>query len=56
MELDVSLVGIHLEESSLTFSRIERKKPVLRPALQSNQSSLGGFYRSRDLGGGGPSG
>ena len=29
---------------------------MLRPALQSNQSSLCGFHRSGDLGGGGPNG
>ena len=44
------------EEGGLTFTRIERKTPVLRPALQSKQSSLCGLYRSRDRGGGGPNG
>ena len=38
------------------FARIERKTPVLRPALQSNQSSLCGLHRSRDRDGGGPNG
>ena len=35
-------MGIHWEESSLSFVRIERKTPVLRPTLQSNQNFLGG--------------
>ena len=38
------------------ISRIERKAPVLRPALQSKQNSLCGFYRSGDQGRGGPNG
>ena len=33
-----------------------RKTPVLRPALQSKQSSLCGLHCSRDRGGGGPNG
>ena len=49
-------MGVHREERGLTFSRIERKTPVLRPALQSKQSSLCGLHRSRDRGGGGPNG
>ena len=49
-------MGIHSEEGDLTFSRIERKTPVLRPALQSKQSSLCGLHRSGDRGGGGPNG
>ena len=44
-------MGIHREEGSLTFARIERKTPVLRPALQSKQSSLCGLHRSGDRGG-----
>ena len=39
-----------------TFARIERKTPVLRPALQSKQSSLCGLHRSGDQEGGGPNG
>ena len=38
------------------FARIERKTPVLRPALQSKQGSLCGLHRSRDRGGGAPNG
>ena len=49
-------MGIHREEGGLTFARIERKTPVLRPALQSKQSSLCGLHRSRDRGGGGLNG
>ena len=44
------------KEGGLTFARIERKAPVLRPALQSKQSSLCGLQRSGDRGGGGPNG
>ena len=40
----------------LTFSRIERKTPVLKPALHYKKSSLGNLYRSRDRGGGKPNG
>ena len=47
-------MGIHREEGGLIFVRIERKTPVLRPALQSKQSSLCGLHRSRDRGRGGP--
>ena len=54
--LEVSLVGIHREEASLTFARIERKTPVLRSALHPNQSSWCGLHRSGDRGGGGPNG
>ena len=54
--LEVSLVGIYWEKGDLTFARIEKKTPVLRPALQSKQSSLWGLQRSRDRGGGGPNG
>ena len=43
-------MGIHREEGGLTFARIERKTPVLRPALQSKQSSLCGLHRSEDRG------
>ena len=53
--LEVSLVGIH-QEGGLTFAQIERKTPVLRPAIQSKQSSLCGLHRSGDRGGGGPNG
>ena len=49
-------MGIHLEEGGLTFARIERKTPVLRPALQSKQSSLCGLHCSRDRGGREPNG
>ena len=49
-------MGIHWEEGGLTFARIERKTPVLRPAIQSKQSSLCGLHRSRDQEGGGPNG
>ena len=31
-------MGIHGEEGGLTFALIERKTPVLRPALQLKQS------------------
>ena len=48
--LEVSLVEIYSEEGGLTFARIERKTPVLRPALQSKQSSLCGLHCSRDRG------
>ena len=49
-------MGIYREEGGLTFSRIERKTPVLRPALQSNQNSLCGLHCSGDRGEGGPNG
>ena len=49
-------MGIHREEGGLAFTRIERKAPVLRPALQSKQSSLYGLHSSGDRGGGGPNG
>ena len=52
--LEVGLVGIHEKKGGLTFARIERKTPVLRPALQSKQSLLYGFHSSRDRGGGRP--
>ena len=39
------------KEGGLTFARIERKTPVLRPALQLNQSSLCGLHRSKYQGG-----
>ena len=44
-------MGIHWEEGGLTFARIERKTPVLRPALQSKQSSLCGLHCSGYRGG-----
>ena len=53
---EVSLMGIHSEERCLTFARIEWKTPILRPALQSKQSSLCGLYHNRDQGGGVPNG
>ena len=49
-------MGIYCEERGLTFARIERTAPVLRPALQSKQSSLCGLHRSGNGGGGGPNG
>ena len=57
-------MGIHCEEGGLTFARIERKTPVLRPALQSKQSSLWNIapiktkllHCSGDRGGRGPNG
>ena len=45
MGLEVGLVGIHGEEKGLTFAGIERKKLILRPARQSNQSSLCRLHR-----------
>ena len=48
--LEVDLVGIHREEGGLIFAQIERKTPVLRPALQLKQSSLCGLHCSGDLG------
>ena len=50
------MLGVHPEERGFTFARIERKTPILKSALQSNQSFLFGVYRSRDLGGGRPNG
>ena len=47
-------MGIHREEGGLTFAQIERKTPVLRPALQSQQSSLCGLHCNGKQGGGGP--
>ena len=44
------------KKGGLTFARIERKTPLLRPPLQSNQSSLCGLHHSGDRGGGGPNG
>ena len=49
-------MGIHWEEGGLTFSRIERKTPLLRTALQSKQSSSCGLHRSGDRGIRGPNG
>ena len=54
--LEVSLAGIHRKEGGPTPARTERKTPVLRPALQSKQSSPCGLHRSGDRGGGGPNG
>ena len=47
---------IYQEERGFTFSRSERKTPVLEPALQSDQSFLCGIHSSssRNRGGGGP--
>ena len=49
-------MGTHREEGSLTFARIERMTPVLRPLLQLNQSCLCGLHLSRDQGKRGPNG
>ena len=49
-------MGIHLQEGGLTFAGIERMTPLLRPALQSKQSSLCGFHSSGMRGGRGPNG
>ena len=54
--LEASLVVIHREEKSLTFARIERKTPILRPAIQLNQSFLWNFHCTWDRGAGGPNG
>ena len=48
-------MGIH-REGGLIFAWIEMKAPVLRPALQSKQSSLCGLHCSGDRGGEGPNG
>ena len=48
-------MGIH-QERGLTFARIERKTPILRPVLQSYQSSWCGLHCSRDQGEEGPNG
>ena len=45
--IKISLVGIQKEEG-LSFARIERKTPVLRPVLQSKQSSLCGLHHHGD--------
>ena len=49
--LEVSLIGIHRKERGLTLARTEKKTPVLRPALQSNQGLKCSFHSSRDRGG-----
>ena len=49
-------MGIHREERGLTFARIERKTPVLRPALQLNQGSLCSLHSGGDQGGERPNG
>ena len=49
-------MGIHQEEGGLTFARIQRKTPVLTPALQSKQSFLCGLHRSKNREEGGPNG
>ena len=41
-------MGIHSEEGGLAFAQIERKTSVLRPALQSKQSSFCGLHSSGD--------
>ena len=43
-------------EGGLIFARIESKTPVLRPTIQSNQSSLRGLHCSADRGEGGLNG
>ena len=52
----LGLMKIDWNEGGLTFTRIEKKTPVLRPALQSKQSSLCGLHRSGDRREGGPNG
>ena len=46
-------MGITQIERGLVFARIERKIPVLRSALQSNQGYLRIFCSGRYRGGGG---
>ena len=48
--------GSTKKKRGLTFARIERKTPVLRPAQQSKQSSLCGLHRRGDRRRGGPNG
>ena len=43
-------MGINREEGGLTFAWLERKTPVLRSALQLNQSSLCDIHRSSNQG------
>ena len=45
-----------MKKAGLTFARIERKTPALRPALQSELSSLCDLHRSGDRVGRGPRG
>ena len=50
--LGVSLMGIiRKEKGGLTFSLIERKKPVVGPALGTNQCSMCNPHSSRKQGG-----
>ena len=44
---------IHRKEGGLTFARIDRNTPVLRPVLQSKQNFMCHLHRSTDRGGGG---
>ena len=53
--LEVGLVGIY-PEGDRTFARTERKTPVCRPVLESNQGLLSSLHSSRNQGGGGPDG
>ena len=48
--------GATEKNGGLTLAGYERKTSILRPALQSNQSSMCGLRSSRDRGGGGPNG
>ena len=54
--LEISLMGRYGEEAGLRLARIERKTPVIRPAIQSDQSPLCSLYHSRDRGRRGPNG
>ena len=54
--LKIGLVGINKKEGDPTLPQIERKTPVLGPALQSNQGFLCGLRRSRYRVGGRPDG
>ena len=46
VELENSMLGIHQKKRGIRFPRIEKKTPVLRPALQSNHSSLCSLRRA----------
>ena len=41
-------MGINRKQDTLTFDRIQRKTPLLKSALKSNQSSSCGLHSSRD--------
>ena len=56
MRLEESLIEIYQKKRGLTFVCIERKTPVLKPALQLNQSYLCSLHRSKDSGEGGADG